>query len=134
MTTCSFDEATVAALAACLERHPSIAAAYLLGSAVTGRLRSESDVDVAVLPTTPQGLPIADRLALAAELSLAAGRVVDLGILSTNSLVYAKEAVAHGRLFFERDRGARARFAMYALSMYASLQEARKEVVAAYAA
>ncbi len=134
MTTGSFNEATVAALAGCLERHPSIAAAYLLGSAVQGRLRPESDLDVAVLPTRPHGLPIVERLALAAELSQAAGRDVDLGILSTSSLVYAKEAVAHGRLFFERDREARARFAMYALSMYASLQEARQEVIAAYAA
>jgi uncharacterized protein len=63
-----------------------------------------------------------------------AGRPVDVGMLSTGNLVYAKEAVAHGRLFFERDPAARARFAMLVLSMYASLQESRREVLHAYAA
>jgi hypothetical protein len=54
--------------------------------------------------------------------------------LSTANLVYAKEAVAHGAVIFERDRAARARFAMLVLSMYAALQESRREVLHAYAA
>lgn len=62
------------------------------------------------------------------------GRPVDLGVLSTTNVVYAKEAIATGRLLFERDRRVTARFAMLALSMYASLQEARREVLRTYAA
>ncbi len=124
----------IAAIALVLEQCPVVAAGYLLGSAVEGRLRPDSDVDLAVLPTSREGIPIPERLRLVAELSQVAGRIVDLGILSTASLVYAKEAVAHGRLVFDRDPLATARFAMYALSMYASLQEARREVLEAYAA
>jgi hypothetical protein len=73
-------------------------------------------------------------LALAAELTSIVGRHVDLGSLSLSNLVYAKEAVAGGKLVFERDHHVTAQFEMYTLSMYASLQEARREVLHAYAA
>ena len=110
------------------------AAAYLLGSAAAGRLRSDSDVDIAVLPHPGQPLAVQERFALAAELASIMGRHVDLGSLSLANLVYAKEAVAGGRLIFERDHLVTAQFEMYTLSMYASLQEARREVLHAYAA
>jgi predicted nucleotidyltransferase len=122
--------AAVAALASC----DGVQTAYLLGSAASGRLRSDSDVDVAILPSRRSGLSVQDRLFLTAALARVFGRTVDLGVLSTANVVYAKEAVATGRVLFERDHYATARFAMLALSMYASLQEARREVLKAYAA
>ena len=122
--------AAVAALASC----DGVQTAYLLGSAASGRLRSDSDVDVAILPSRRSGLSVQDRLFLPAALARVFGRTVDLGVLSTANVVYAKEAVATGRVLFERDHDATARFAMLALSMYASLQEARREVLKAYAA
>jgi hypothetical protein len=70
---------------------------------------------------------------LAADLESIAGRPVDLGILHTGNLVYAKEAISRGKVFFERDPSARRRFAMLALSMYAELQETRREILDAYA-
>ena len=87
-----------------------------------------------MLPQHGQSLPTQERLALAAELALIVGRNVDLGVLSMANLVYAKEAVARGRLVFERDHFITAQFEMYTLSMYASLQESRQEVLRAYAA
>jgi hypothetical protein len=42
--------------------------------------------------------------------------------------------VANGRLIFERDPALRARFAALVFSMYADLQENRREVLHAYAA
>jgi len=128
------DTALLEAVASHLSRHDHVAAAYLLGSAAEERLRSDSDVDIAVLPVTPEGLPLLERLHLAAELSSIVGREVDLGVLTTRNLVYAKEAVTRGRLILDRDHQVTARFEMYALSMYASLQEARREVLRAYAA
>jgi predicted nucleotidyltransferase len=97
-------------------------------------LRSDSDVDIAVLPVAPHGLPLPEQIHLAAALSSVLGREVDLGILTTRNLVYAKEAVTRGRRILDRDHAVTARFEMYALSMYASLQEARREVLRAYAA
>lgn len=94
----------------------------------------DSDVDIALLPSDGATIPVLDRLALGAELSAIVGREVDIGVLSMSNLVYAKEAVARGRLIFERDHVVTARFAMYVLSMYASLQEARREVLRTYAA
>ena len=117
-----------------LARETSVTAAYVLGSSVEGRVREDSDVDIALLPARGQVITPEQRLALAADLGESAGREADVGVLSTANLVYAKEAVTRGRLIFERDPSARARFAMLVLSMYASLQETRREVLHAYAA
>lgn len=134
MVTATLDETRLVAVATHLRDRTSFAAAYLLGSAATGRLRGDSDVDIALLPSDGATIPVLDRLALGAELSAIVGREVDIGVLSMSNLVYAKEAVARGRLIFERDHVVTARFAMYVLSMYASLQEARREVLRTYAA
>lgn len=117
-----------------LQSCEAVEAAYLLGSAATGRLRADSDIDVAVLPRHRDPMSAADSVELTGRLVEVLGRPVDLGILTTSNVVYAKEAVATGRLIFERDHRLTARFAMLALSMYASLQEARREVLRAYAA
>jgi len=117
-----------------LAQEERVAAAYLLGTAARGALRPDSDIDIALLPVRGGVISSGERLSLAADLEDVAGRTVDVGVLSTANLVYAKEAVAHGTVIFERDRPARARFAMLVLSMYASLQESRREVLQAYAA
>jgi len=97
-------------------------------------LRADSDVDLALLPARGNLITPEQRLELAADLEDLVGRIVDVGILSTANLVYAKEAVANGLLLFERDPAARARFAALVFSMYADLQENRREVLHAYAA
>jgi uncharacterized protein len=117
-----------------LEPEGRIAAAYLLGSAADDRLRPDSDVDIALLPVRGAALSGLERSDLAADLELLVGRSVDLGILHTGNLVYAKEAVARGKLFFEREREACFRFAVLVFSMYADLQENRREVIHGYAA
>lgn len=134
MSAAPFDTSVCNTARAVLERHPAIDAAYLLGSAAAGRLRPDSDVDIAVLPRRGHMLSVPDRLAIAAELSVIFTRQVDLGVLTPVNVVYAKEAVTHGQLIFARDRMTAARFAMHTLSMYAALQEARREVLRAYAA
>jgi predicted nucleotidyltransferase len=68
--------AAVAALASC----DGVQTAYLLGSAASGRLRSDSDVDVAILPSRRSGLSVQDRLFLTAALARVFGRTVDLGV------------------------------------------------------
>ena len=114
--------------------HPAVDAAYLLGSAAEDRLRPDSDVDIAILIRRSSAFSVEDRLALMATLGRIFRRSIDLGLLDTSNLVYAKEAISRGRLIAERDHTVTATFAMYALSMYATLQEARREVLRAYAA
>ena len=114
--------------------YPAVEAAYLIGSAAEDRLRHDSDVDIAILTRRSCVLSFEDRLALTSTLGRTCGRPVDLGLLDTGNLVYAKEAITRGRLIAERDHSVTATFAMYVLSMYAALQEARREVLRAYAA
>lgn len=64
-------------LAAPLRAGPPIRLAVLFGSAVTGRERPDSDVDVGIWPQG-EGLSDAEELALQSALTLAAGREVDL--------------------------------------------------------
>lgn len=127
-------DSVLRAVADRLAEDARIAAAYLLGSGATGRLREDSDVDIAILPVRGVSFTGSERLDLAADLAMLAGRPVDLGILHTGNLVYAKEAVAGGTVIFERDSAARAGFAGLVLSLYADLQENRREVLHAYAA
>ena len=134
MTTPSINEQTMTAAIAALRRCETVSAAYLLGSAARDQLRGDSDVDVAILLSRRGRLAPDERIALTAELAATFGRPVDLGVLSTANVVYAKEAVVTGRLLFARDPNEAAEFAMLALSMYASLQESRREVLRAYAA
>jgi predicted nucleotidyltransferase len=134
MDISSVSEDALNAAVVMLRRCPSIDAAYLLGSGATGSLRPDSDVDVAVLPSLSAGISLVERRALTAELATIFGRAVDLGVLSTANVVYAKEAIATGRLICERNHRTTARFAMLVFSMYADLQQARREVLRAYAA
>lgn len=133
-STATLPEAALAAVVRCLAQDDKIAAAYFLGSGAEERLRADSDVDIALLPVQGQHITTPERLNLAADLTSLAGRPVDLGILQTGNLVYAKEAVTRGRVIFERDHAITARFAALVLSMYADLQENRREVLNAYAA
>ena len=69
MPAAPLDTPVCDAARAVLERHPAIDAAYMLGSAAAGRLRPDSDVDIAVLPRPGHMLSVPDRLALGVELS-----------------------------------------------------------------
>jgi len=134
MSNTSISEQAITAAIEALRQTETVSAAYLLGSAARDCLRGDSDVDIAILPSHRGRLSADERITLTAELARVFGRPVDLGVLSTANVVYAKEAVVTGRLLFTRHPRVSAEFAMLALSMYASLQEARREVLLAYAA
>ena len=102
-----FDEATVTAT---LATRPirGLVAAWLFGSAASGRLHAESDVDVGVLLDW-QALPTeADRfearLGLSGDLSAALGdRIVDVVVLNDVSPLFARRVVLEGRRLLCRD-------------------------------
>lgn len=119
---------------AILHGHPAVEAAYLLGSAAENRLQEESDVDIAILLRKATAMSGKERLLLSAALDRVFQRPVDLGILSTQNLVFARETIAKGRVLAERDHRVTAKFVIRVLSMYAALQVARREVMHAYAA
>lgn len=115
-----------------LKEEPSVCTAFLHGSAAKGRLRPDSDVDIALLPFPRAVLSTAGRLTLAGDLDVLLGRTVDIGVLSTGNLIYAKEVIEHGHLLFTKNPFLSERFLTTCLSMYADLQRDRKEVLYAY--
>jgi len=117
-----------------LQKEESICAAFLHGSGAKDTLREDSDMDIALLLNRGKEFPPEKRLALAEELESVFGRTVDLGILSTNNLVYAKEVIEHGKVLFSKNRFLSEQFLSTCLSLYAALQQERKEVLLAYSA
>lgn len=87
--------------------YPDIQAVYLFGSAVTGRLHAESDLDLAIVPRPGAGeLP---RLDILTDLARAGFCRVDLVILDTDNIVLKHGVVRHNRLIYQTedfDRGA----------------------------
>ncbi len=85
-------------LANIFARYPEIHAVYLFGSAATGRMHAESDLDLAVVPRPETGaMP---KLAILADLARAGFCRVDLVTLDTNDIVLKHEAVRHNRLVY----------------------------------
>lgn len=74
----------------------NIAAAYLLGSAATGKLRRDSDIDIALLPEEGQKISLQSRLELASMLEAKLNRTIDTGVITSKNLVYASEAIING--------------------------------------
>lgn len=115
-------------------RDPRILSAYVLGSAVSGQMRPDSDLDIAILPVAGEPLSQADIAELSASLTLAAGRAVDVGVLSSHNLIYACQAIAKGKRFFCRDAFQTDLAVATLLGMAARFNLERKEIVDAYTA
>lgn len=67
-----------------------------------------------------------------ADLESLIGRNVDIGVLSLDNVVYAKEVLTGGRRIYCRDTMACETFEMYVFSFYAKLNDERWEVLASY--
>mgnify|MGYP006297763047 CR=1 FL=1 len=117
-----------------LEKDERISAAYALGSAITGRLCADSDIDIALLSVPGCSFSQLDLLHLSSELGTCCPRPVDLGILSTHNLIYAKEALLQGECLFCKDQYYHDLFVATALGLYLELRTARREVEHAYTA
>ena len=120
------------AVIAILTLDPRVEAAYLLGSAVNGAMRPDSDVDIAILPAAAVRIDDINRIELGVDLTMAAGRDVDLGIISSDNLVYAREALLTGQRIYVRNPAVADAHTHILLGMYFCFNEERKEVLDAY--
>ncbi|OHD14861.1 MAG: hypothetical protein A2Z96_07920 [Spirochaetes bacterium GWB1_48_6] len=111
-----------------------ISAVYLHGSQARGEARSDSDVDLGILPVAGVTFTDYERAMLASNLGLLLHKTVDVGEVSSRNLVYAKEVIYKGVPVFVRDEGYARLMEMTLLSMYASFNEDRKEVIDAWTA
>ena len=104
-----------------------------MGSIVSGRLHHQSDIDLAILPNTPVAFSTIDRLSLSFRLREALPYEVDIGILGTQDVVYASQAILLHCIFF-RDEFKKDLFAATCLALYVELKRQRIEVERAYQA
>jgi predicted nucleotidyltransferase len=81
--------------------YPEIKIAYLYGSAAKNRLRSDSDVDIAVSAQRP--LTIDERLNIITSLSKGLDREIDLVDLSTTHGLLLYEILTKGKLVLCKD-------------------------------
>lgn len=91
-------------------RHPEVRLALLFGSQTNGTATAESDVDLAVLGSA------IDELRLAADLSQACHREVDVVALDNPSIVLLEEVVRDGMLLWEKEANAYCMWRSHALS------------------
>ncbi|MFB6278224.1 MAG: nucleotidyltransferase domain-containing protein [Salinibacter sp.] len=109
------------------EAVPDVIAIYQFGSTVDGTEHAQSDLDLALLASSP--LPNLDRWALQEDLAAELRRDVDLVDLRTASTVMQAQVLDTGTVLVETDRTARQQFEMRVCSAYALLNEERAEIL-----
>jgi predicted nucleotidyltransferase len=119
-------------LVTALQEDNRIAAAYLLGSAAHSSMRADSDFDIAVLPFPSIKLSSLDLATIAGALSYELGRQVDMGLLSSANLLYARQVLGSGIRLFSKDPYYVDLMETSLISMYLWFNEERKELVHAY--
>ncbi len=99
--------------------------AFIFGSAVSGRMTNESDVDIAVLfkkmPEVSNVLEITD------SVSEAIGREVDIVVLNDSSPVIRMQVLRNGKLIKSHDSGVYNDFIVRTVKEYDDLKHVRKE-------
>ncbi len=128
MKTGRLENVELSALIDILRRElPDLHAVYLFGSAATGDLRPESDVDLAVL--LPSILPPLRRWEIQETLAATLGRNVDLVDLRSASTVLKAQIITTGVVAYDPAWTERAFFEATQLSAYARLQEERRGIL-----
>jgi predicted nucleotidyltransferase len=111
-----------------LEAQPDVLAAIVFGSAASGRLSAESDLDLALL-FSDTGVPDAFAvLDLRAALEQQTHRDVDLVVLNHASTILAFQAIKKGQLIFCRDSRAYQRYIVRLISEYADFKRIRRPI------
>jgi uncharacterized protein len=130
MTTRMLDgtQADFQELTAYLETQPAVLAAVVFGSAAAGRLRPESDLDLALLfahDDVPNDVAALD---IRAALEQHTRRDIDLIVLNRAPTILAFQAAKKGRLIFCRDSHAYQRYVVHLISEYADFKIIRRPI------
>jgi predicted nucleotidyltransferase len=117
-------------LIATLRADARIAAAILFGSAAAGRLRADSDVDVAVMYADAKARDSFERdlLMMLGRLGAAAGRDVHLIDLERVDCALRRKIFASGSTLFDRTNGRRRDLAVQTLLEYFDWEYARRVI------
>jgi predicted nucleotidyltransferase len=99
--------------------------AFIFGSAVSGRLTKNSDVDIAVLFSNAPDF--SNVLKIINDVSEAIGREVDLVVLNNSSPVIRMQVLKNGKLIKSKDDTIYNNFFVRAVKEYDDLKYVRKE-------
>lgn len=121
-------------VASLLGEHSAVVAVYLLGSVVTGKLRDDSDIDIALLAQNEQTISVQARLEMAALLESKLNRTVDIGVITAKNLIYASEAILNGLRIITRDKDYTEAMETRLLGCYLTFRQDRKIVEESYCA
>lgn len=102
---------------------PALRLVIIFGSAAKGRLRPDSDIDIAILPVS-EDLPLREEAMLAVRLEQRLGRSVDLVRLDHASTVLAWQIARDGVVAYASHPAEHPRFVAYAASEYADFAPA----------
>jgi predicted nucleotidyltransferase len=106
--------------------HREIAALYLFGSAVTGRMHQTSDIDIAIM--IGKGLSEYDRIEMETTLSNLLARDVDLIIFAHASPLLQHQILKYGHQVYENDSQERVRQEVFSRAEYLDSQFLHKEL------
>lgn len=114
--------------------HNDIQAIYLFGSAIEGQLRTDSDVDIALLlpPLTAKKLNNLSMSPLHLELTNYFQREVDLINLRQVATVFQYVIINTGKIYYCNDVATCGTFEMLVWSFYQKLNEERAEILDAF--
>lgn len=101
--------------------------ALLFGSHARGCARADSDVDIAVLLTRPEPIPMT-RLQIQQELADYLRHDVDLVVLNSASPVLVMQVLANHKVIFSDDKVGLASLQATTVTAYADLKRARAPV------
>ena len=120
--------AAVDALKAAFPAVQGLAAAYLFGSTARGEAQADSDLDLALLFSTPPDATLEAQPFDAAEaLSRALGRRVDVVVLNTAPVDLRMRVLRDGILLLQPDAAARIRFEVATRAEYFDLEPILRE-------
>lgn len=111
-----------------LETQPTVLAAVVFGSAAAGRLRPQSDLDLALLFAHDSVPDAFAALALRNTLAVHAKRDVDLVVLNDASPILAFQAITYGQVILCRDRRAYEAYLVRLITAYADFKRIRRPI------
>ena len=117
-----------------LKKEPHILAVYLLGSTLRGTMRPDSDIDLGLMIEPGYKISALERAYLSGIISYKMRRTVDIGEISSNNLVYAREALLKGKIIYTKNKDSVNLYRANLLAMYLQYNKDRQEVVNAYRA
>jgi len=108
---------------------PDTLAVYVFGSAASGNMNAESDIDVAILRRPGTDLDVESVFQLKTDLAVLFKRDIDLVDMLTADDVTRAQVITSGELVMCTDTTYCAAFETSALAKYADLNEARREIL-----